>query len=323
MLKTIADNIRNNQNIKEKFQISPIVHYIDKNTYKSERIFTDIGEDSAAIKNRDKYTLVTTDRIKTEFIEKFPYGAGFSSILVSVDDIYACGGIPLAASLIISVKSVSTCRSILDGICEASKKFKVPIIRGHTNPKGKAYELSSTMIGEIKKEHYISAGNAQIGDNIVLAADFDGKIAKANKYYFDTTTFKESEEILNKRRAMNVIAENQIANASKDISNGGIFGSLIQLIKYSNVGADVNISKIMIPPLLKEANYTLEMYVGMYLTTAFILTANEKHCPKMVKIFREHRLEAGVIGKVISDNNLLRINDGKESIDVFTSLNSE
>ena len=56
------------------------------------------------LRDAHKYILVTTDRIRTSFIEKFPFGAGFSSILVSVDDIYACGGIPIAASLIISVK---------------------------------------------------------------------------------------------------------------------------------------------------------------------------------------------------------------------------
>ena len=71
---------------------------------------------------------------------------------------------------------------MLKGISEGSKKFNVPIIRGHTNAYGKYYELSSTMIGEIKKEDYISAGNAQIGDDIILAVDFDGKIGKAQDF---------------------------------------------------------------------------------------------------------------------------------------------
>ena len=45
-------------------------------------------------------------------------------------------------------------KKILDGVCEASRKFHVPIIRGHTKTNSKSYELSSTMIGEIKKEIY-------------------------------------------------------------------------------------------------------------------------------------------------------------------------
>lgn len=317
MLRKIAESIKINKNILEKIEISPIVQYIDYNSFKSSRVFSDIGEDSAAVNyNDEKYILITTDRIKMNFIEDFPFGAGFSSILVSVDDIYACGGIPIAASIIISVKSVKTCKSILEGICEASKKFQVPIIRGHTNPNGSCYELSSTMIGEIKKENYISAGNAQINDNIIIVVDFDGKIGKANSLFFDTTTFKTSKEVLNKRKAMNVIAEKHLANASKDISNGGIFGTLLQLIKYSGVGANVNINKIKIPPILKENGYDLNIYLEMYLTTSFILTAPAENCESIIKIFKNYGLDANVIGNIIN-NKKLTINNSQDSLDVI------
>lgn len=316
MLKKIAESIRKNENIIEKIAISPIVQYIDYNSFKSSRIFSDIGQDSAAIKDNDRYILVTTDRIRTGFIEKFPFGAGFSSILVSVDDIYACGGIPIAASLIISVKNIDTCKIILEGVCEASNKFHVPIIRGHTNPNGICYELSSTMIGEIRKNNYISATNAQINDNIILAVDFDGKIGKASKLYFDTVTFKNSEEVLKKRKSMNIIAENHLANASKDISNGGIFGTILQLSNYSNVGADVNVNKIIIPPQLKGLNYSLEMYIKMYLTTSFILTASDNNSESIIKVFKKYGLEANVIGKIIKQK-ILKINDSKDIVEVI------
>ncbi|TKJ19889.1 MAG: hypothetical protein CEE43_14240 [Promethearchaeota archaeon Loki_b32] len=312
----IAANIRNNPYIIEKQEINPIVQYIDKNSFKSTKIFRDIGEDSAAIDDDEKLILITTDRIRTSFIENFPFGAGFSSILVSVDDIYACGGIPLAASIIISVKDPKTCNELLKGICEGSRKFQIPIIRGHTNVNSKCYELSTTMIGEIKKEDYISAGNAQIDDKIILAVDFDGKVGKASNLYYDTTTFKDSEIVLKKRRAMNVVASTHLANASKDVSNGGIFGTLIQLIKYSNVGADVNINRIILPPILSESEYDLNTYVKMYLTTSFILTAPENNCEKIFDIFREYGLDAQVIGEIIAQNKL-KINDGNDSVDVI------
>jgi len=317
ILKKIAESIKNNQYIIEKKEINPIVEYIDKNAFKTNRIFTDIGEDSATLRNNEKLILVTTDRIRTEFIEQFPYGAGFSSILVSVDDIYACGGTPLAASIIISVKDPKTCNELLRGICEGSNKFQVPIIRGHTNIHSKCYELSSTMIGEIKKDDYISAGNAQENDNIILAVDFDGRIGKASKLYYDTTTFKTSEEVLNSRKAMNLVAKKHIANASKDISNGGIFGTILQMIKYSEVGADVNVNKITIPPILTENKYDLETYIKMYLTTSYILTATDNNCKELIELFGKHGLHAEIIGKIIEDKNLLKLNNGSESIDAL------
>ncbi len=318
MLKKIAQSIRDNENIIEKKELSPIVEYITSNSFKNEtKIFSDIGEDSAAIKNNGKYTLITTDRIKTSFVENFPFGAGFSSILVGVDDIYCCGGIPLAASIILSFSDRNIGQKIIEGICEGSNKFNVPIIRGHTNTTSKCYELSSTVIGEINKEDYVSAKTAQIDDNIILVVDFNGRVGKASKFYYDTTTYKNSEEVLRARKSMNVIAKKHLVNASKDVSNGGIFGTLLQLINYSSVGANVNIKDIVIPPVLKNLKYTLEIYIQMYLTTSYILTAPDEKCDQLIKIFKEYGLNANVIGKIIKEQHLLKINDGNESLDVI------
>lgn len=316
MLKKIAECIKNNSNIIEKKSIDPVVQFIHLNSFKSSRIFSDIGEDSAAVKNDNgMYTLVTTDRIKTTFIEKFPFGAGFSSILVGVDDIYACGGTPLAASLIISFKEQKIGQKMIEGVCKGSNKFKVPIIRGHTNTKD-YYELSSTLIGEIKKEDYISAKNAQPNDNIILAVDFDGQIGRASNLHWDTVTYKSSEEVLNKRKSMNILAQEHLANSSKDISNGGVFGTILQLMQYSEVGADINIEKIVIPPKLIEKGYNLETYIKMFLTTSYILTAPEEKSQQIIKIFKDHDMSANLIGKIIKKVGL-KINNGKESLDVI------
>jgi len=316
MLEKIADYIRNNKNIIEKEELNSIVNFVSTHSFKSSRIFSDIGQDSAAIKNdSEMYTLVTTDRIKTSYIEKFPFGAGFSSILVGVDDIYACGGTPLAATIIISFKEQKIGQKMIEGACNGSKKFKVPIIRGHTNTK-EYYELSSTLIGEIKSSDYISSNNAQINDNIILSVDFEGQIGKASNLHWDTVTRKYSEDVLNKRASMNNIARKHIVNSSKDISNGGIFGTILQLIKYSKVGADIDIQKIIIPPTLIKKAYTLENYVQMYLTTSYILTAPEDTCQEVLKIFSDHDMSAAVIGRVIYESEL-KINDGKDSIKVI------
>ena len=316
-LKKIADSIKNNRNIVEKQEINPFIQFIDANSFKSSKVFSDIGEDSAAISNEDNYILITTDRIKTSFVENFPYGAGFSAILVGVDDIYCCGGFPLAASLIISYKEEKIGQQIIEGVSEGSKKFKVPVVRGHTNPKGDHYELSSTMIGEIQKKHYISAKNAQVNDYIILAVDFDGKVGKASNLYWDTVTFKTSEEILYKRKSINKIAELQLINSSKDISNGGIFGTLLQMIRYSNVGANVNVNDIKIPPKLIDKGYDLEKYIKMYLTTSYLTTASPRNYKSVIEIFKEFGLTAKVIGKIIKEKSFLKINDGIESIDVI------
>jgi selenophosphate synthetase-related protein len=116
---------------------------------------------------------------------------------------------------------------------------------------------------------------------------------------------------------MNVLANTHLVNASKDISNGGIFGTLMQMIKYSNVSANININEIEIPPILLKNNYDLETYIKMYLTTSYILTVSENNSQKVIEIFKEHDMDAQVIGNITKERNLLTINDGKESIDVI------
>lgn len=316
MLQKVADFIRNNKNITEKDELNPIVEFISTNSFKSSRIFSDIGQDSAAIKNEnDKYTLVTTDRIKTSYIEKFPFGAGFSSILVGVDDIYACGGKPLAATIIISFKEQNIGQKMIEGVCNGSNKFKVPIIRGHTNTKD-YYELSSTLIGEINNRDYIPADNALESDDVILATDFDGQIGRASKLHWDTVTYKSSQEVLRKRLAMNLIAKQHLVNSSKDVSNGGIFGTLVQLIKYSGVGADINVENIVIPPKLLKINYDLETYIQMFLTTSYLLTSPEENSQKVIEVLKEYTMSANIIGKIISKQEL-RISNERESIEVI------
>ncbi|MBY9007365.1 MAG: hypothetical protein KGD63_11475 [Candidatus Lokiarchaeota archaeon] len=317
MLETIAKSIKNNKNILNKKEINPIVQYVDSNCFKNSRIFSSFGEDSSSISSKNNLILLTTDRIDTVFIKNHPFGAGFSSILVSVDDIYACGGTPLAASIILSYKDEKIGKKILEGICEGSHKFKVPIIRGHTNLNENYYELSSTIIGEIEKGSYISACSANINDKIILALDFDGKIGQANKNYYDTTTFKSSKEVLRKRESMQTLAKKKIVSASKDVSNGGIFGTILQLIKYSGVGADININNIEIPPILVDSNYDLEMFSKMYLTTSFILTTNYRYSSQIIEIFKNYGMKAKIIGEIIKDKNLLKLNNNKKSIDVI------
>ena len=316
MLEKIANSIRENRNITEKREIDSIVQEINNKSYSSSRVFSGIGEDSASILSEAKLILMTTDRIKTDYIENFPHGAGFSAILVGVDDIYCCGGTPLATSLIISYKERVHLEKIVEGAIEGSNKFNVPIIRGHTSPNRKYYELSSTMIGEIKKEDYISAQSAKSEDTIILAIDMQGKVARANKLYWDTVTFKSSEEVLFRRKSMNEVAKTHLAHSAKDIANGGIIGSILQLCRYSGVGADISIEQIHIPPTLLDKNYEMETFLKMYLTTSYVLTTPIENSDKIISIFNNHKMNAFVIGKIIEDS-ILKINDGIESIKVF------
>ena len=55
----------------------------------------------------------------------------------------------------------------------------------------------------------------------------------------------------------------------------------------------------------------------MYLTTSYILSAPEDKSTEILKIFDKHSMTASIIGKIIKDEHLLKISDGKESLNVL------
>jgi len=54
----------------------------------------------------------------------------------------------------------------------------------------------------------------------------------------------------------------------------------------------------------------------MFLTTSYILTAQQDHCEEIINIFNKRGLKASIIGEIITEN-VLKISDGKDSIDVL------
>lgn len=307
-LEEFVESLNRSVNIQRKKLLFPIMERIKKESYQSDLVFSGMGEDSAAVMLNNKLdedlVLITTDAINEAFSNQAPWSAGFSSILVGIEDIYACGGRPIAASVIISSDDPKKRKQLLDGVIAATHKFKTPLVRGHTSDHTKNVSVSATITGTIKKSDYISAGNANPGDKLMILSDFDGKIAETNKMYWDTVTSKSAEEIMHKRKSMNLIAESHLANASKDISNSGLFGTLLLMASYSDIGAVVRLDKLRVPQLLMDQNYSIREFSQMYLTTAFILSVDEKNVDGVLEIADRTNMTAFIIGSVTDSNEI-------------------
>ncbi len=309
-LQNFIKEIRKFNNIKRKEVVFPLMDKVRENSFSSLNVFRGMGEDSAAVllnpsdPSEDTLVLITTDGIDEDFSTKLPWSAGFCAIMVCIDDIYACGGEAIAASCIISSDDPKKRDELMKGILDATHRFKVPLVRGHTAENSKNVGVSATIIGKIKKEDYISAGAAEPDDIVMIVADFDGKVGKSNKYHWDTITFKNSDELLKKRSVMNSIASLHLAHASKDISNGGIFGTLILMLQYSQVGAEINLELIKLPKLLVEMDYSELDFSKMFLTTAFLLAIPKKNCEKVSGLCKEHDMIGIQIGSITESKML-------------------
>jgi selenophosphate synthetase-related protein len=307
LLKNFISGIDQFYNIERKKILFPIMNQVREHSFQSPKVYKSMGEDSAAIffgELKDNLVLMTTDAINEDFSNKAPWSAGFCSILVGIEDIFACGGTPLAASVIISSDSENTRSELMQGIIDATHKFEIPLVRGHTSDITKNTGVSATVIGSILKEYYISAGGAKVGDTILVIADFDGIVAQTNKYYWDTVTNQNPAEIKKRFTFMNQLGESHLADASKDISNGGILGTLLLMLEYSKKGAVVHLDSILIPPKLLNLEYSLLDYCKMYLTTAFLLAIPPKNLEKIKKLAVKYSLSCSAIGEVTDGSSI-------------------
>ncbi|MBN2156504.1 MAG: hypothetical protein JW776_10720 [Candidatus Lokiarchaeota archaeon] len=307
-LASFIENLQNFENLTRKTLLFPIMDKVRRESYHSNHVFSSIGEDAAGIifnENSQDLLLITTDSITEEFSKKSPWAAGFSAIMAGADDIYSCGGTPIAASSIISSDQPEIRTQLLNGLLEATHRFEIPLVRGHTSDKTSNVGVSATVIGKIKKEDYVSAGGARNGDLIVVIADFDGHVGKSSKYYWDTVTFKEKDEILRKRKIMSKLAHRKLVSSSKDISNGGIIGTLILLLQYSKKGAVLDLGWLKTPPHLITKEFQLVEFVKMYLTSAFLVTVRSSDYKSVQKLGKEHGLMVFKIGKITENLRIM------------------
>jgi selenophosphate synthetase-related protein len=316
-ISEIAELLRNSQQIKKKYLLHPTLQFFKEFGFKNETIFAAFGQDSAAIlptPDSEILTLLTIDEISRQFLTLNPFGAGYSSLFVASDDIYACGGLPIAVCISVGAKNQEELKFILDGINKASEMLNLPVVRGHTSIENETH-LTVAAMGTIEKDLFVSSGNARNNDLIALIIDPQGEPSKTTRLYWNSI-HENISQLKEKRRVIYRLSKANCIHASKDISNAGIFGTLLQMMELSNMGAEINLDHIKIPDSLKQKNYQLEEFIQMYLTSSFLISLNSDKSAIAERIVRDLNLQINIIGKVNSTKKII-ISKDSNTIDLF------
>lgn len=317
ILDQIYAQFHNSRNIKEKKQITNIVEKIEKYGYKSNQVFTSMGEDAAAInldENSEELILMTTDAILPEFVKGNPFAAGFSAIYVGIDDIMACGGNPIACSTILTYEDQELGKKVLEGIIEATNRFKIPLIRGHTTTDTSHISLSSTIIGNCKKSLYLSAKGIEKEDRIGIIWDRDGIPGKINPLYWNTITNKSTEEFYTKRSFIHPCIIKQLIHVCKDISNGGILGTLYQLLCFNNLGAILNLNTLEDQLNKEKFEYPLTAFLFLYLTSAFLISFDHSKYKEISYQTSKANMEFYELGIITKNPNIILHYNNKKKL---------
>jgi selenophosphate synthetase-related protein len=322
---TFTAAIRDHAGVKKKLVIHDVLKILADNEFNKAGVLKDIGEDAAAIEIGDTIVLIATDMISSDLVKRAPFSAGYSAILVCIDDIYACGGRPWTAAIDVQAGSEVALQDLVKGAKKAAEQFDISITRGHTSLKDTGDAIACTIVGaHFDERNFISAGDARPGDTLVLIWDPDG-MRSPNGPYWDTVTFKTKDEVLLRRELMIDLSgslyihqprahgKGKLLRASKDISDAGLFGTTFLLANYSMVGCEFDV-KMLLDAFIVNSLEELLWFTTAYLTTGFIVTIDAKNLEKVQQKATDAKMRAAVVGRVLPGSEIAIVCDGSRHV---------
>jgi len=290
-LDAIVESIRSFPGVKRKNTIHDIIQFLPTHEYAS--VLASSGEDAAVIAHGDDCLLFAADGIMESLMKSNPYYAGYYAVLVNVNDIAAMGGKPLAMVDIISLKDQKICGQVLRGMERAVRKFKVPVVGGHTHPDCEYHAIDVAILGIVAASDVIYSHTAKEGDDIVFVMDIDGFFPPDLHFAWDTTSKKDDALVQAQFEAMQVVAKRHLVHSGKDMSNPGCLGTLGMLLETSCMGATVDLDLIPRPEGVDFIRWLLS-----YQGCGFVLTCPPENSQEVLDIFKTVKVDGAVVGKV-------------------------
>jgi selenophosphate synthetase-related protein len=273
-----------------------------------------LGEDSAAIDSGcDDYVLLTTDAIVEDLCINHPRAAGFNSVLANVMDIYAAGGTPTSFAVALSYSDPATGEAMLDGLIAGSHTFRVPIVRGHTNPSSSSTYIVGSATGTVLESNLLTAGGAEERNLLILLFDKVGQRGESYKLGWDSVTDRSSEDVVTRLSVMNSLASEQLLTASKDVSVAGIIGTAAMMLEYSGKGGTLNLDAI---DSSRPSGIDLDDWLRMYISLGFLIAIPEKNLERVKEIVSMHGMISVAVG-VVDDSKEVRLRLDAEEKTLF------
>lgn len=306
-LKEIINEIRSYPGITRKRNIHLITDEL-QSVKRLGDVVADFGEDAAVIKSGDEYLLLAVDGMWSGLIEANPYNAGKASIMVNVNDIYAMGGRPIALINVIGVPDDSYYPELVRGIKKGCEKFRVPMVGGHLHPDTKEPSLSVSILGKAKK--LLLSDNALPGQDIIFAVDMAGKGYQCRPVIsWDTNSGKTTDQVLERLEVLPIIAEMGLCKTAKDVSNGGLLGTIALLLESSKKGAVVDLNRIP-----KPDSFIFVDWLKAFLSYGFILTSDKTNTGQIRAEFTKKRIKTEVIGEIKEKQEFRLLLDDEDEV---------
>ena len=297
MLATLIAHLHQSLGILHKQDIQTAAHYLGSS-------LISLGDDCAAIPDANGYLLLASEGILPAFLEVEPWFAGWCAVMVNVSDIAAMGGRAIAVVDTIWSQSTDITQPIWEGMRAAASAYNVPIVGGHTNCHSPYNALSVAILG--RATHLITSFNARSGDILLVVIDFQGEFYHRFPFWNAATT-ADPVQLQKKLEILPYLSEAGLCDAGKDISMGGIVGTLLMLLETSNCGAVLNLDAITPPD-----NIPLEQWLLTFPSYGFLLSVRPEKVASVQACFHEQNLVCSAVGTV-EEHHQLVLKLGNES----------
>jgi len=261
-----------------------------------------LGDDCAAIPQEDgSYLLFAAEGIVNDFLEQDPWFAGYSAVMVNISDIYAMGGVPLAVTDVIYGKDKSSLEQVWEGMTAASSTYDVPIVGGHTCYGSDTKALAVSIVGHSKS--LLTSFSAQPGQKVLMTLDLNGSYYKDYPFW-NASTDSSPKKLRKKGTLLPTIAEKGLSDCAKDISMGGLLGTLAMLANSSKIGLNLHFDQL-IPP--DDGDW--ERWLLAFPSFGFVLTCDEHKVEEIKEIFLSEEITCEEIGEVKKESGITIIKD--------------
>lgn len=264
-----------------------------------------LGDDCAAIPEGEGYLLLAAEGVWPLLVETEPWFAGWCGVLVNVSDIYAMGGRPLAVVDALWSQHPSHGQQVWAGMQQAAQTFEVPIVGGHTNCHSPYGALSVAILGRAKA--LLTSFDARPGDTLLLATDFRGRPHPQHPFW-DAATQADPQRLRGDLALLPELAESGLCDAAKDVSMGGILGTLLMLLETSNCGATVDLNAVPCPK-----GMGLDLWLRCFPSYGFLLSVRPRQVAAVQARFWQRGLVCDAIA-TLDPGHRLQVTDGTETV---------
>ena len=144
----------------------------------------------------------------------------------------------------------------------------------------------------------ITSFDAAPGDDLLMAVDLRGAY-RGGKPFWNASTGAPSQRLRDDLALLPALAASGACRAGKDISNGGIPGTLAMLLECSGAGAE-----LWLDALPRPADVDLERWLVSFPSFGFLLAATPSRSAEVLTQFNARGIACAPVGKITGQRSL-------------------